>query len=247
MTWSAIAGAIGGTAGSALSSLINYKSASKLMDKQYDINLKTLRNAPSASRQGFVNAGYNPLLALGSGQSGFSASSSGVGADLTSGLEQGINSAIAMKQNKAQINNINADTALKNNQGETEKAKRIQMEFQNAMTDVETHLKQKDLSTYEKRFYSNLYEQMQRAENYRANSAVAQMNAETNRMNANTSAKQAETARLESDRKHPFQTFSKKIYDEDKKGRPKNYRNSPDPWKGSNAFSSESWWFQPIR
>lgn len=182
---SALAGLFG-AGGSALSSMINYRSAKKLMDRQYNINLKTLRNAPSAAREGFVNAGYNPLMALGSGQSGFSASSSGVGADLTSGLEQGINSAIAMKQNKAQINNINADTALKNNQGETEKAKRIQMEFQNAMTDVETHLKQKDLSTYEKRFYSNLYEQMQRAENYRANSAVAQMNAETNRMNAQT-------------------------------------------------------------
>lgn len=187
MVWSALIGAAGGAASSALSSMINYQSAKKLMDRQYNINLRTLRNAPSASREGFVNAGYNPLLALGSGQSGFSASSSGVGADLTSGLEQGVNSAIAMKQNKAQIDNINADTALKNNQGETEKARRIQMEFQNAMTDVETHLKQKDLSTYEKRFYSNLYEQMQRAENYRANSAVAQMNAETNRMNANTS------------------------------------------------------------
>lgn len=188
--------ALGGVGSSALSSVMNYNYAKKLMDKQYDINIRTLRNAPSASRQGYVDAGYNPLLALGSNQAGFSASSSGVGADLTSGLEQGINSAIAMKQNKAQINNINADTALKNNQGETEKAKRIQMEFQNAMTDVETHLRQKDLSTYEKRFYSDLYEQMQRAENYRANSAVAQMNAETNRMNARTQKYSAESERM---------------------------------------------------
>lgn len=196
MPLGALVGGIFGGINSAASAAMNYNYAKKLMDKQYNINLNTLRNAPKASREGFVNAGYNPLMALGSSQAGFSASSSGVGADLTSGLEQGINSAIAMKQNKAQINNINADTALKNNQGETEKAKRIQMEFQNAMTDVETHLRQKDLSTYEKRFYSNLYEQMQRAENYRANSAVAQMNAETNRMNARTQKYSAESERM---------------------------------------------------
>lgn len=196
MSFGAALAGLFGAGGSALSSMINYQSAKKLMDRQYKINLNTLRNAPSASREGFVNAGYNPLMALGSSQAGFSASSSGVGADLTSGLEQGVSSAIAMKQNKAQINNINADTALKNNQGETEKARRVQMEFQNAMTDVETHLRQKDLSTYEKRFYSNLYEQMQRAENYRANSAVAQMNAETNRMNARTQKYSAESERM---------------------------------------------------
>lgn len=175
-----------GTGSSALSAVMNYDYAKKLMDRQYNINLKTLRNAPSASRKGYVDAGYNPLLALGSSQSGFSASSSGVGADLTSGLEQGISSAIAMQQNKAQIENIKADTALKNNQGETEKARQIQMEFQNAMYDVETHLKKLDRDSYAYRFYSNLYEQMQRAENYRASSAIGQMNAETNRMNAET-------------------------------------------------------------
>ena len=36
------------------------------------------------------------------------------------------------------------------------------------MLDVEKHLKQKDLDTYDRRFYTQLYEQMQRAENYRA-------------------------------------------------------------------------------
>lgn len=196
MSFGAALAGLFGAGGSALSSMINYQSAKKLMDKQYKYNLKTLRNAPTASREGFVDAGYNPLMALGSGQAGFSASSSGVGADLTSGLEQGVSSAIAMKQNKAQIDNINADTALKNNQGETEKAKRVQMEFQNAMYDVETHLKHLERDTYEYRFYSNLYEQMQRAENYRAQSAVAQMNAETNRMNARTQKYSAESERM---------------------------------------------------
>lgn len=246
----ALAAAIGGLLGgvsSALSASVNYKFAKKLMDQQYDLNQRALRENPSASREGFVNAGYNPLLALGASNTGFSASSNGIGADFSTGISNGVSSALQASQNSATVKNLKADTNLKDQQAQTESAKRVQMDFQNAMTDVETHLRKKDLSTYDRRFYSNLYEQMQRAENYRANSAVSQMNAETNRMNAKTSAKQAETARLESDRKHPFQTFGKKIYDDDKKGRPKDYRNRPDPWKGNNAHSSESWWFRPIR
>lgn len=187
--WSALLG----TGVSALSSMINYSSAKKLQNHQYDLNLKTLENAPTSSRKGFVNAGFNPLLSLGSGQAGFSASSSGVGADLTSGIEQGVNSALAIRQNKAQVKNIQADTTLKGAQADTEKARQVQMEFQNAMYDVEKHLKQKDLDTYDRRFYSMLYEQMQRAENYRANSAVAQYNAETGRINANANALNART------------------------------------------------------
>lgn len=104
-----ITAAIGG-ASSSLTALMNYQYAKKLMDKQYKYNLKTLRNAPSASREGFVNAGYNPLMALGSNQTGFSANSSGVGADLTSGLESGVNSALAMKENKATLKKLDAET-----------------------------------------------------------------------------------------------------------------------------------------
>lgn len=185
----ALSAGIGGLLGagsSALSSVMNYAYSKKLMDYQYKINQKSLLNSPLQSRKGYVKAGYNPLLALGSPGMGFSANSSGFGSDLSSGLNSGVNSALAVRQNKATIDNIRADTGLKNQQGETEKARRVQMEFQNAMTDVETHLKRKDLSTYDRKFYSDLYEQMQRAENYRANSAVSLMNAETNRMNART-------------------------------------------------------------
>lgn len=102
-------GGLFGSGSSALSSLMNYQSAKKLMDRQYNINLKTLRNAPSASRQGFVDAGFNPLLSLGSNQAGFSASSSGVGADLSSGVNAGVNSALAYKENKATLKKLDAE------------------------------------------------------------------------------------------------------------------------------------------
>lgn len=194
-------GGLFGAGSSALSGLMNYKSAKKLQQHQYDLNRKALREQYQNTRYSLTQAGYNPLLAVGSSVQGFSANSSGVNPDISSGVSSGVNSALQAVQAKSQIANVNADTALKNNQGETEKAKRIQMEFQNAMYDVETHLKQKDLSTYERRFYSNLYEQMQRAENYRANSAVSRMNAETNRMNAITnqtnSAVSAKRARFQ--------------------------------------------------
>lgn len=179
----ALGGFLGNSANSLLGSLMSYRSAKKLQNHQYDLNIKTLKNAPSASRQGFSDAGYNPLLALGSSNQGFSANSSGVSSDLGSAGVSGANSALAIKQNKATIANTEAGTNLTNEQAETEKAKRVQMDFQNAMTDVETHLKQKDLSTYDRRFYQEMYESMQRAENYRANSAVSRMNAETERMN----------------------------------------------------------------
>lgn len=179
-------GGLFGLGSSALSSAMSYKSAKKLMNQQYDLNEKALRNYWQNSKYSATSAGYNPLLALGSGSQGFSANSSGVPVDLSSGVQNGVSSAIQIAQNKAQVKNIQADTALKTSQSDTEKAKQIQINFQNAMTDVETHLKRKDLNTYERRLYQDMYEQMQRAENYKAQSAVSQMNAETNRINAQT-------------------------------------------------------------
>lgn len=189
----AIGGILGG-ASSALSAAMNYNFAKKLMDKQYDLNIKSLKNSPAAARQGYVNAGYNPLLALGSQGMGFSASSSGVGADIASGATGGANSAMQALQQSSQIDNTKAQTTLVKEQAKTEEAKRIQMEFQNAMLDVEKHLKQKDLSTYDRRFYTEMYERMQHAENLKANSAIGAMNAQTNRLNAQTNRKNSAIA-----------------------------------------------------
>lgn len=189
-------GSIGGVAASAISAAMNYAYAKKLMDRQYKYQIRGLKESPGASRVGYENAGYNPLLALGSSNSGVSAvSSSGIGTDIGSDVEQLTNSAVSAMQSKAQIKNTQAQTSLAEQQAETEKAKRVQMAFQNSMTDVETHLKQKDLDTYDRRFYTEQYERMQHAENLRINSALAQFNAETNRMNANANLENARTNR----------------------------------------------------
>lgn len=188
-----LTGGLLGGASSALSGFMSYKSAKKLQQHQYDLNQQSLKESPLSSRQGFTSAGYNPLLALGASNQGFSANSAGISTDIGAGVESGLNSAIALKQNRATVDNIKADTKLKGQQGETEKARRVQMDFQNAMYDVQKHLAEKDLSTYDRRFYSNLYEQFQRAENYRAQSAIGMMNAETNRMNYKVNSANAAT------------------------------------------------------
>ncbi|WGL31042.1 DNA pilot protein [Dipodfec virus UOA04_Rod_680] len=177
-------------AGNQLASSLNsrraWKYAKKSMALQYQYQLKGLRESPSAQREGLEAANYNPLLALGSGgSSAGSVSPSFMNSDSDSGY-QSVSSAIDAMNARANVKNVKANTELVKEQAETERAKRVQMDFQNAMTDVETHLKQKDLDTYDKRFYANLYEQMQRAENYRASSAIGMMNAETERMNAET-------------------------------------------------------------
>lgn len=132
--WSALGGVS--------SSLINYHTGKALQSNQYRLNLKTLRNAPLASREGFVNAGYNPLLALGSGQAGFSASSSGIGSDLATAFSNDKNSAIAEKQADATVDNLE------------EQNKKIKAEREGV--ELDNKLKEKDLNTSPKTIISDL-------------------------------------------------------------------------------------------
>lgn len=57
------AGALGGL----LSSAYQFRHQRKLMDSQYDLNQLSLRESPSAYREGLEAAGYNPLLAINNG------------------------------------------------------------------------------------------------------------------------------------------------------------------------------------
>lgn len=211
-----------GAAGGIISSLISahsarssshraYKYSRLLQEHQYELNRKALREQYQNSRYSLEQAGYNPLLAVGASAQGVSTGATQSPSENIDGSAV-VNSALSAAQVGAQIKNTNANSALASQQAETENAKRIQMQFQNAMTDVETKLKQKDLDTYDKRFYANLYEQMQRAENYRASSAIGQMNAETNRMNANVNSAMASIDRdqhrrdMEWRNRHPIQS-----------------------------------------
>ena len=73
---SAGAGALGGL----LSSAYQYHQQRKLMDFQYDLNQRSLKESPSSYRAGLEAAGYNPLLAVNQGMSTPSAGLSSVSA-----------------------------------------------------------------------------------------------------------------------------------------------------------------------
>lgn len=189
-----------------------YEYARELQQQQYDLQQKGYLEGPTNARQGLVDAGYNPILALNQGSS-FAGSVSGgtpVGApsygdDLGYGGNSASNAYQTFKLNKQSVNNqtltslatveqSNAQAELAKEQAITEQAKRTQMDFQNAMYDVEKHLKQKELDWADRKFYSEIYDNMQRAENYGAMASIARYNAITERQNAETNAMNANTA-----------------------------------------------------
>lgn len=182
---------------------LQYKNQRLLNQQAYDLTQQGYRESPLNQRIGYESAGVNPILAMSNGASfgsysggnagmAHGSSSSEIGSMITNAyktfqLERNKTNAEILGIN-AGIKNTNADTALKAEQTMTERARQTQMDFQNAMYDVQTHLARKDLSVYDKRFYTEMYDMMQRAENNRAYAAVADYNAETARIAAEASA-----------------------------------------------------------
>lgn len=228
--WGALAGGIiGGAAGlfsSKSSSSDSAKEAARrqyiyqrlLNQQSYDLTQQGYRESPLNQRIGYESAGINPIYAMTNGASFGSYSGGSASAPMDSTTSEmgsmitNAYKALQLERKKtdaeilginAGIKNTNADTALKAEQTMTERSKQLQMEFQNAMMDVQTHLARKDLDTYDRRFYSNLYEQFQRAENYRATASLAEYNAETARMSAEANAYEAEYRE-----KHPFYNWA---------------------------------------
>ena len=185
-----------GQVSSALTAGRSWKYTQRAMRLQHELAMQAwnqqTRNQFQNTRYSLEQAGYNPLLATGASSSAtgimpsatMSASDNGSGSVSALDVMQA-RSNVALQN--SQIDTNSAQAGLAAEQAKTEQAKRVQMDFQNAMTDVETHLRQKDLTHYEKRFYTEMYEMMQRAENHKAQSAIGMMNAETNARNAQTS------------------------------------------------------------
>lgn len=165
----------------------SYKYQKKLMDDAYKLQQQGFNENPLLVRQGLEKAGYNPIM--GQGSTNAFSSVSGVPSSQTFDAGANVTNAFNARTQRrlatAQVDSTNAQASLFDEQAKTEQAKRTQMDFQNAMLDVEKHLKQKDLDTYDRRFYSQLYEQMQRAENYRAMTSVVGYNAESQRIASN--------------------------------------------------------------
>lgn len=200
---SIIAGASLGSAGIGViganaSTKKQYKYQSKLQAQaaklNYDYSLLSARNLHSATREGLENAGYNPMLAVQNGTSGANSSFTSAGQSSAPDYLGGLSNAFEFQKLSNETKLADTQSNLFNEQSKTEDSKRTNLEFQNAMLDVEKHLKDKDLDTYDRRFYSNLYEQMQRAENYRAQANVAGYNAESARISAEAQKLQSETS-----------------------------------------------------
>lgn len=210
------ASSLAGMVSSAISSRRAYKYAKKLQQHQYNLNQQSLRESPTNARLGYTQAGYNPLMALGSNMSGMtpSATMSPTDPDLAGAMNQGINSAMSALQTKSQIENTDAGTQLTKEQAETEKAKRIQMDFDNSYKDALTNRENKALSYDDRRHSAEILEMMERAKNYRATSAIGRMNAETERMNAETNKSNSAI----SAKRAKFQNF--KDYHDAKYGNP---------------------------
>lgn len=134
---------------SAINSSRSWKYAKKSMILQDQLNRAynqwTLENNPTFSRRGFTNAGYNPLLALGSQITGQNASvsPSSINADSDAG-DQAINSALSAMSNSANIQNINE---------QTDKIKEEKKGI-----ELDNRLKEKQLNTDPKAIVSDLVE-----------------------------------------------------------------------------------------
>lgn len=208
--WGALAGGIiGGAMGlfgsnnAAKAAQRQYEYQRLLNQQAYDLTMQGYREGPMNQRQGYEMAGINPIFAMSNGASfgSFSGGSASAVADSSTAdlgnMATNAYKVFSLMRNKntaeiasinAGIKNTDADTALKAQYAMTEQAKRTQMQFQNAMYDVQKHLAQKDLDSYDRRLYANLYNQFQQAENNRAMASVARYNAESMRMNSEANA-----------------------------------------------------------
>lgn len=188
-----------------VSAQVQYENQRKLNQQAYDLTQRGYRESPANQRAGLEAAGYNPILAASNGVSygSFSGGSASMASNPGSSIDESITNAyrafkLEREKNKADIQNLvsasnsnNAQANLANEQALTESYRRAQIDFQNAMYDVLTHLHQKDLDYYERKMYYDQYEQFQRAENYRIKNTLENYRAISDRINAQANATNA--------------------------------------------------------
>ena len=224
------------------SSRRQYKYQSKLQAQaarlNYDYSLKSAENMPSSTRKGLESAGYNPMLAVQNATSGSNSSWTSSGQASAPDYLAGLSNAFELQRVKNETAQTDSNIKLQSEQSKTEQSKRQNLEFQNAMLDVEKHLKQKDLDTYDQRFYAEMYNMMQQSEKLRQEASVIGYNAESYRIIANAqqeanNVNERNNIRTNSANtsfehiRHPYSSYLHKVYTSGK-----DYKGSyRDPWQ----------------
>lgn len=102
-------GLIGGVS-NAIGQSLNYKYQKKLMDKQYSLSQKSLKQSPTAQRIGLEEAGYNPMLAYQNQTYPTSFTGGNVNSTMGSDVASAMNSITQAKLADAQANKLIAET-----------------------------------------------------------------------------------------------------------------------------------------
>lgn len=173
---------------SALNSHRAWKYYKKQMRLQDQYNRNMIKDYYGLNRESLTSAGYNPLLAVpGSTAQGANYGASMSIADSDAG-DQAITSAINAQTAKANINTAksqtqlnNANSSLAKEQAETEKSKRIQMDFSNAESSIRQRLLSGEADYQQRRFDQELLESMERVKSMQAQSAIGMLRVQNER------------------------------------------------------------------
>ncbi len=102
-----------------------YEYAKKLQQHQYNLTIKGYKEGPSAQRQGFTDAGYNPMLAVGNvGQGVNVAGGTPVSANATdtSGIKEALTTAVQLKNQTNQSDALSDEAYANADKAKAEKA-----------------------------------------------------------------------------------------------------------------------------
>lgn len=181
---------------------LDYNNTVKLMSLQnkyyrenYDINDKMYRdnllfnndiykdnykylnlNGYSLMRQGLINAGYNPLLAVNASPVNGQLASTSYGNSYAPDMQANTSSSISssrghtdarsiglQRMNDAQLRNTDANTALQVSQAQTEAFRQSNIASNTRLQNAESVLKSKEASWYDKKIASEILSNSQQA------------------------------------------------------------------------------------
>lgn len=179
-----------------LSSVQQYNYQKKLNQQQYNLTQRGYRESALNQKIGYMNAGLNPALMYSNGVSfGNYNAGQASAVDMSGILNNSLNSLTNAKQQRVQaeeaeagIGYTNAQTEYIKEQIRTERLNQQMNLLQQQGQQIDNALKNKDLSTYDKRFLIFQKREIAETQATLTNSVSNQMQAESALRNASTNA-----------------------------------------------------------